>query len=138
MQVKESNATLLSKLKKEWRFLLELGKENKKRFEISEFDTFQRLVSANLVHVLFDDNSIVFEGLTRDGKKLCEALDIYLDGETRMVPILLFDQEGYPLQVFTTMEEAANQLGISEKSAKFYLETGGVSVSGQKLKLITE
>lgn len=138
MQTKERKQSVLEKLKQEWKLLLELDKNQPQEYTSSYFDTFQKLVSADLVRVLFDDHVIVYEGLTKSGEKLREALRFYVDGKTNIAPILLFDVQGFPVQAFTTMGEAADKLGVSEKSAQFYLETGGISISGQKLKLITE
>ncbi|MBC2175064.1 hypothetical protein HCB27_00435 [Listeria booriae] len=138
MQTKEPKQSVLEKLKQEWQLLLELDMNQPQEYTSSYFDTFQKLVSADLVHVLFADHVIVYEGLTKNGEKLREALRYYVEGKTNIAPILLFDIQGFPVRAFTTMEEAAYKLGVSERSAQFYLETGGVSISGQKLKLITE
>ncbi|MBC1475232.1 hypothetical protein HB852_11445 [Listeria grandensis] len=138
MQVQEKQQRIVERLKTEWRFLLKLGDTNKAYYDIDHFESFQWLVSAELVHALFDDEMIVFEGLTKQGEKLRDALHFYMDGKTGMMPILLYDQKGFPVQVFITMEEAAEQLGMSKKSTQFYLETGGGSISGQQLKFIIE
>ncbi|MBC1937816.1 hypothetical protein HCA69_15715 [Listeria grandensis] len=138
MQVQEKQQRIVERLKTEWRFLLKLGDTNKAYYDIDHFESFQWLVSAELVHALFDDEMIVFEGLTKQGEKLRDALHFYMDGKTGMMPILLFDQKGFPVQVFITMEEAAEQLGMSKKSTQFYLETGGGGISGQQLKFIIE
>ncbi|EUJ23561.1 hypothetical protein PGRAN_07873 [Listeria grandensis FSL F6-0971] len=115
MQVQEKQRRIVERLKTEWKFLLKLGDTNKAYYDIDHFESFQWLVSAELVHALFNDDMIVFEGLTKQGEKLRDALHFYMDGKTGMMPILLFDQKGFPVQVFITMEEAAEQLGMSKK-----------------------